>query len=566
MTPRLEVVAALAQRRAVIYLRVSTKEQLLRDGDPEGYSIPAQREACLRKAAALGAEVVETYVDRGESARSADRADLQRMLAEIGKSPVDYVIVHKVDRLARNRMDDATITAAIQLSGAQLVSVTENIDETPSGTLLHGIMSSIAEFYSRNLANEVVKGLEQKIRAGGTSGRAPIGYLNVRRMVEGHEVRTVDFDPERAPLIAFAYETYATGTWSLSELADELNRRGLASRPTKGKPSTPMTPTKLHSILRNRYYLGVVQWKGVEYPGRHPALISPELFSEVQNLLEQRRTAGERTQRHEHYLAGTLRCGRCDSRLLFGYGRSKTGDQHAYFFCSQRHSRAKSCDLPYIPADLIEREVDGIWAGERIEAEVARELETRLAADLQAQNAQTVKEAADLSKRIEKLKRERYRWAEMAMEGGVPADIAKEKQGQLAQQLDSCEAALGRVARVQHGAMVTLTGALRLLEHCHEAYVKHSESGRRLMNQACFHGIDVDTDGRGLRVTVRRDPLFESLRLAASQLPEISSAKKEAPGTNPDASSSSSERVESSNYSVVVELRRLELLTLTLPA
>ena len=82
------------------------------------------------------------------------------MLRYLRENPVQYVIVHKVDRLARSRADDVVITMEIKKSGATLVSCSENIDETPSGLLLHGIMSSIAEFYSRNLATEVTKGTE----------------------------------------------------------------------------------------------------------------------------------------------------------------------------------------------------------------------------------------------------------------------------------------------------------------------------------------------------------------------------------------------------------------------
>src|SRR5206468_8876579 len=100
-----------------------------RDGDPEGYSIPAQREACKRKAVSLGAAVVEEFADRGESARNAHRAQLQALLAYIRENPVEYVIVHKVDRLARNRADDVEITLAIRAAGATLVSCSENIDE-----------------------------------------------------------------------------------------------------------------------------------------------------------------------------------------------------------------------------------------------------------------------------------------------------------------------------------------------------------------------------------------------------------------------------------------------------
>jgi DNA invertase Pin-like site-specific DNA recombinase len=209
-------------KAAVIYLRVSTREQAERDADPEGYSIPAQREACRRKAEALGAVVVEEYVDLGESAKTADRPALQRMLERLKAQDIDYVIVHKVDRLARNRVDDVTIGLALRGAGVQLVSVTENIDDTPSGKLLHGIMASIAEFYSQNLASEILKGTTQKAKAGGTPHLAPIGYLNVREVIDGREVRTIALDPVRAPLVAWAFEAYASGQWSLKELLDEL--------------------------------------------------------------------------------------------------------------------------------------------------------------------------------------------------------------------------------------------------------------------------------------------------------------------------------------------------------
>ncbi len=95
-------------KRAVIYLRVSTLKQVGRDTDPDGYSLPAQREACERKAESLDAEVVAVFVDRGESAKTADRPEFQRMLNFVRtQGDIDYVILDKVDRFARNRRDDA---------------------------------------------------------------------------------------------------------------------------------------------------------------------------------------------------------------------------------------------------------------------------------------------------------------------------------------------------------------------------------------------------------------------------------------------------------------------------
>ncbi|HUD10825.1 MAG TPA: recombinase family protein [Candidatus Saccharimonadia bacterium] len=203
-------------KKAVIYIRVSTPGQAKRDRDPEGYSIPAQREACTHKAESLDATVVAEYVDAGESARSADRTELQRMLSFLQQTKeIDYVIVHKVDRLARNREDDVSINLAIRKAGAKLVSCTENIDETPSGRLVHGIMATIADFYSSNLASEVVKGMTQKAKTGGTITRAPLGYMNHHELVDGQDIRWVDIDENRADLVRLAFKLYATGDYSL---------------------------------------------------------------------------------------------------------------------------------------------------------------------------------------------------------------------------------------------------------------------------------------------------------------------------------------------------------------
>ena len=172
-TKTLTTVSGEGRVTAVTYQRVSTKEQATTGGRDEGFSIPAQREANRRKAETLGAHVVAEFVDAGKSARSAKRPELQRMLDYIATDQVTYCIVHKVDRLARNRLDDVDIHRHLIDADVQVVSATENIDETPSGMLLHGIMSSIAEFYSRNLAAEVTKGMTQKVANGGTPSAHP---------------------------------------------------------------------------------------------------------------------------------------------------------------------------------------------------------------------------------------------------------------------------------------------------------------------------------------------------------------------------------------------------------
>jgi site-specific DNA recombinase len=515
MSRQLDVAEAPFQT-AIIYARVSTKEQAERDGDPEGYSIPAQREACLRKATSLGANVIGEYVDRGESARSADRAELQNMLKRLTNESVSYVIVHKIDRLARNRSDDVTITAAIVASGARLVSVTENIDETPSGLLLHGIMSSIAEFYSRNLAAEVLKGTQQKFRAGGTVTLAPPGYLNIRKVVNGYEVRTIEVDPERAEHITWAFEAYATGDWTLNSLALELQTRGLTQRPTKKRVAgRPFLPNALHNILRNRYYLGYVRYRGVEGEGKHQALIDIETFEKVQRVLVDHRVSGERSSRNKHYLTGSLICGRCRSRLGYSVMTGRTGQPYGYFFCLGRHSGRTDCQLRYLPESDVETAVEDVWQNERPRLPIA-DLQMNLLADFEDNASHARSEVERLNRRSEQIRRERVKWAEKAMDGVIPDDIARDKQQQLAADLGRVETDVIQLKRLGDMQRDSLEAALRLVADCGRAYAEGGDALRRAYNQAWFETIAVDEDEQHpIRVVeVERDEVFEALHTA----------------------------------------------------
>lgn len=162
------------------------------------------------------------------------------------------------------------------------------------------------KFYSQNLANEVKKGIAEKVKNGGTVSRSPLGYLNIRRMDEkGREERTVVLDEERAPLIKLAFEEYATGNWVISDLADHLVACGLTTRATPKIPSEPIDKNALNRTLINPYYKGIVTYKGVEYPGSHPAIIGAETWQKVQDILASH-VNGERTREHPHFLKGSL--------------------------------------------------------------------------------------------------------------------------------------------------------------------------------------------------------------------------------------------------------------------
>lgn len=382
LNPMQALTESMTPKFAVSYLRVSTRGQAERGGGAdEGFSIPAQREANKRKALSMGAMIGKEFVDRGASAKSADRPELQKMLEYVKENAdrIDYVIVHKVDRLARNRGDDIDIMRVLRECGVQLVSASESIDDTPAGMLLHGIMSSIAEFYSQNLAAEVKKGMGQKVKNGGTIGRAPLGYLNVRRVDEkGREERTVVLDEERAPLIKLAFEEYATGNWTVAALAEHLAACGLTTRATPKIPSVPINEKALHKIIVNPYYKGVTTYQGVEQAGRHEPIVSPEVWDKVQRILASHLN-GERTRRHPHFLKSSVYCANCGSRLMISNERKKSGIIYPYFVCAGRHSkRIKDCKMRAVLVDVIERRIEEIYDNYQIPSELKATLESYL--------------------------------------------------------------------------------------------------------------------------------------------------------------------------------------------
>ena len=498
--PFTAMAAQLTPKRAVSYIRVSTREQAQRGGSEEGFSLPAQREANKRKAQSMGALVVKEFADRGESARSANRPELQKMLAYLKEDGgIDYVIVHKLDRLARNRADDVEINRAFEEAGVRLVSTSENIDQTPGGMLLHGIMSSIAEFYSRNLANEVIKGMGEKARNGGTLGKAPLGYLNVRARDEnGREVRTVELDEERAPLIRLAFTEYATGNWTVRGLAEHLNNRGLTIPPTARKPTNPVSVRLLQTLLRNPYYKGVISFQGIEYAGAHEPLVDAATWQTVQDILTAH-TNGERQRTHNHHLKSTIVCGLCGARLLVQHATSRTSSTYHYFVCARRH-RVHDCTFKAVLIDEVEARVAELYQQIRLSSDDRREIERYLRAEFEYIQANRQQDIQRLTTRQQQLEDQRHKLLEAHYAGAIPLDLLKKEQDQLTSGILAIQRELD--GYTADAALVDqhLTQALDLLEDCQRLYLAAPDRLKKLLNQVFFERIlvnpAVDENGR----------------------------------------------------------------------
>jgi site-specific DNA recombinase len=478
-------------KQAVLYLRVSTSAQADKDHDPEGYSIPAQCEACLNKAAQLEALVVDEYVDRGESAKSTDRPALKTMLQRIEEGrDVDLVIVHKVDRLARNRYDDVTINLTIRRAGAELVSVSEHIDDTPSGQLLHAIMAAHAEFYSRNLATESLKGLVQKAKSGGTPTRAPLGYLHIREHVGGREIRTVAVDPERAELVRWAFEAYASGEYTLEVLLDELTAKGLRSRETAKRPPQPITRGALAKMLHNPYYIGKVRYRGMEYEGRHPRLISPELFGRVQRMFKAHDRAKERDRKHPHYLKGSLFCRKCGSRLVLTHAKGT----YLYFFCSGPQRR-NGCAQRYVLAEDVEQEVCRYYSRVQLTPEEVNATRPYVLKKLERDRRRCEQDARRAKRRVKALHDERAKLLRAHYAGAVPLELLKDEQVRIAREIGQAEEIIASVEMEFESLARTVEQAFEIAGNCARAYEEAPAHVRRLLNQQLFKRLLVEDEG-----------------------------------------------------------------------
>lgn len=481
-------------KSAWIYLRVSSAGQTRRAESEEGFSIEAQREACARKAEDLSAAVAREYVVRGKTGREANEI-LTQLLGDLKTGAPDYVIVYKLDRLARDRRLDVEAAFAIQASGAQLISVLEQIDQTPAGQLLHGVLASVNEFYSRDMVQRILDGSTRKAKDGGTPVRAPLGYLNVQRIEHGNDIRTVEIDDERAPIVKWAFTAYATGEFTLSQLVEELYERGLRSRPTKSRAPGRVGRSTLARMLQNPYYVGTVRYRNAEYEGRHETFIPRGIFDQAQAVLATHHVAGDKHWRHGHYLKGTVFCGHCGARLRFTQVRGRRGGAYRYFMCGARHE-GKRCPLPYLPEQDVEGAVAGYYGEQvRFDAVQLSELERKLLNLFPHFEAHHRQEAERQRRRIALVQAKRRKLLDRHLEDNVGAELYREKQTELGAELTDAEDRLARAQRALGKAERGLARARQLLVDSATAYESTNDFTRRRWNQVFFRRLLLKPEG-----------------------------------------------------------------------
>ena len=348
---------AVAPLRAVAYARFSSDMQ-------RSESIDAQIRAIKKYAKDNKMIVIGNYIDLAKSGKNADRPQFQRMIRESKNGSYDLIIVHKLDRFARNRYDSVMYRHELKQNKVKLLSVLENYDsDTPEGVLMESLYEGMNEYYIKNLSREIMKGLrENAYQAKFTGGVPPLGFSidnNLNYIINDKESET----------IKLIFDMASNGK-SYGDMMSRLNDLGYTTKRGKtfGKNS-------LHSILRNSKYCGTYEFNVAptrdingsrNYHDRKPedeiiriedaipAIVSKEQFDKVQHILNSRkRRPGAQSAREVYLLSGKIFCGICGMAYT-GHRKYNSQKKKYVVYSCGKNQRKKECTAKYIRREYIE--------------------------------------------------------------------------------------------------------------------------------------------------------------------------------------------------------------------
>jgi DNA invertase Pin-like site-specific DNA recombinase len=461
------------------YARVSTPRQ-----GERGVSLPEQK-AAIEKYASVHDLMITRWFEERESASQKGRSAFTEMLRLLRVGRAQGVIIHKIDRSARNLEDWADVGKLVD-AGVEVHFATENVDlRTVAGRLSADIQAVVAAHYSRNLREEVKKGLYGRLKQGFYPFRAPLGYLD-----QGSAKAKIP-DPVRAPLIQEAFTLYASGTYSLPRLAEEMFRRGL-----RNLNGGNVTVNGLATILKNPFYVGLIRiYKtGQTFEGTHEPLITAEMFKKVQEVLAGKRA--DRLERNVFLYSRIARCATCGYSLI-----AERSKGHVYYRCHNRpfknpavcpptSIREEALDAAALAAladiDLADEE---LRLASAVIAEQRRELEQTCAAELQALRLQQ----DQLRLRLTKL-------TDLLIDGTIDKSVFGERRDVLLLEQARIKERLVEIERHPESAVAALEKTVELAKSPSLLYKKASLETKRDLMKILLSNLTVS--GKKVEITL----------------------------------------------------------------
>ena len=308
----------------VHYVRVSSNEQVL------GFSLDSQEKYCKETSTKDGYSVFACFREEGESAKTADRTELRKMMlfCDRNKKQISRLVVYKIDRLSRSVSDYQVLKMFFNKLGIIIVSATEHFKDDPAGKLNENILSAFAQFDNDVRSQRTIEGLKARLMKGLWSGVAPWGYINT---LDTTKSKIIAPHPDRAPIVKFLFEQYATNKYSFKELADMVNKKG-----TKSRHGCKMSKQLVSKIVANPIYYGkmIVNKFEISIMGSHKPIITEKLFNEAQAVRNGVLDKGKpRNKDSPDYPLRGIKCYGCGKSISGGKTRSKTGRYYQYYGC-----------------------------------------------------------------------------------------------------------------------------------------------------------------------------------------------------------------------------------------
>lgn len=411
----------MGKRTAVAYARFSSNNQ-------REESIDAQMRAINEYCQKENIELIAEFKDEAISGKTDDREDFQNMMRQLlkGSLPVDFVLVHKFNRFARNKYDSALYKKKLKDVGIKVVSVSQKIDETPEGELLEGFLETIDQYYSANLAVEVRKGLrENALKGKHAGGQVLFGYSLDD---EGY------YRPnENAKIVKRIFEEYAAG-YPKTEICERLNNEGYRNQ--RGKKFNTRT---LYDLLRNEKYIGnyiytIDRRETIRLDGiiKNPP-IDRELWQTVQELCHSSSVRGrQRKQKKTYFLTGKAYCECCGSHISgAGSKRSRNGDLNYYYKCVGKVKHKNGCTNPSINKDWFEPRVLKTVLNVIFSEQQVRQIAQAAFDEIVAMRNAPVVTTNQLKKELSQILKKQERLTELYLDGGMDKSMLDEKNGEL---------------------------------------------------------------------------------------------------------------------------------------
>ena len=337
----------------VIYARYSSQGQ-------REESIEGQLRECKAFAERQGWTIVGEYIDRALSGKTDKRDDFQRMIKDSEKGHFRGVLMYTLDRFARNRYDSAMYKARLKKNGVRVFYAKQSIPDGPEGIILESVLEGYAEYYSENLSRNVRRGMMENALQCKTTGGLCLGY---QRGKDG----TLEIEPVGAKVVQEIFQLYADGI-SATQVISYCNEKGY-----KTARGLSFTRNSLHTILRNKKYIGIYEYEDVYVEDGIPAIISRDLFDRAQARLKHNYSARAKAKAITDYLLTTkVFCGHCGAPLVGESGTSRHGVTYHYYKCACRkrtgNCRKKTEKKDWLEAFVVKHTVDYVLTDENIKS------------------------------------------------------------------------------------------------------------------------------------------------------------------------------------------------------